>query len=104
LKFKVSVIAIVATLVFAATAAACSCTLNFGYAKRSISRETASICAGANGCKSWSVSPCRRQSRLRVDCLANFFFPEGATCHAVMIAIWNLSADEVFLHHKRIIC
>jgi hypothetical protein len=103
LKVKVSVAAIVATLLLAGTASA-GYQVEFGFAKRAISRETASICARATGCKSWSVKPCRRQSWHRIDCLANFFFPQGASCHQVMIAVWPPWSDHLLLHHKRIIC
>ena len=103
MKIKVSVIAIVGLLLLAGTASA-GYQVIFGFAKRAISRETASVCAQVRGCKSWSVKPCTRQSFHRVDCLANFYFPEGAVCHQVMIAVWPPWSNQLLIHHKRIVC
>ena len=104
MKLKVSVVVavLVALLVFAG--AASGHVLTFGYAKRAIARETAATCNGVPDCKSWSVQPCRRQSYHRIDCLANFFFPEGQDCQAVMIARLEPYTNFVNIRHKRIIC
>jgi hypothetical protein len=48
--------------------------LEFGFAKRAISKATAQICAQAEGCRTWSVRPCKRRSWHRVDCVANTLF------------------------------
>ncbi|HEX6228514.1 MAG TPA: hypothetical protein VFZ41_03525, partial [Solirubrobacterales bacterium] len=49
--------------------------LEFGFAKRAISRATAAICAKADDCRTWSVKPCRRRSWHRIDCVSNALFP-----------------------------
>jgi hypothetical protein len=78
--------------------------LEFGFAKRAIARATAAICANAEGCRTWSVKPCRRRSWHRVDCVSNALFDEGIVCRWVMIAVWPPSSDELILHRKRIFC
>jgi hypothetical protein len=102
MKLKISLLAIAATLLFASAASAH--VLPFGLAKRAIAQTTASICADANECRSWSVQPCRRQSLHRVDCLANFFFPEGRKCSGVIIARVRSNSYDLILQHKRLIC
>jgi hypothetical protein len=102
-KLKVLIVAVVSALVLASTASA-GYQVIFGAAKRAISREAAGICAEARGCKSWSVKPCARRSFHRVDCRANFFFPESGYCTMVMIGVLPPYANEVIVHHKRISC
>jgi hypothetical protein len=102
LKLSVVIAVLLALLVLAIPASAH--VLPVGLAKRYIAQETARTCAEVSGCKSWSVKPCRRQSNHRVDCLANFFFPEGNDCQAVMIARAEGNSYTVHIFHKRIIC
>jgi hypothetical protein len=78
--------------------------LEFGFAKRAIARETSATCAKINGCTSWSVRPCKRQSWHRVDCVSNLFGENGAVCSFVMIAVWPPSSNHLILHHKRLLC
>jgi hypothetical protein len=102
-KLKVLIVAVVSALLLASSASA-GYQVIFGAAKRAISREAAGICAQARGCKSWSVKPCARRSLHRVDCRANFFFPESGYCTMVMIGVLPPYASEVIVHHKRISC
>jgi hypothetical protein len=103
-KLKTALAVVAATLVVAAGAGAEGYQLEFGFAKRAIANETSAVCARVAGCKSWSVRPCRRQSWHRVDCVANYFFPERVLCRQVMIAVWPPWSDHLILHHKRVIC
>ena len=103
IKLLVGVSAIVAMLAFTAVASG-NFQLRFGPAKRAISQETASICNQVNGCKSWSVHPCRRQSYHRIDCLSNYLFTDGAVCSSVTTATYRLYAERIIINHKRIRC
>jgi hypothetical protein len=103
-KLKTALAVVAATFVVAAGAGAEGYQLEFGFAKRAIANETSAVCARVAGCKSWSVRPCRRQSWHRVDCVANYFFPERVLCRQVMIAVWPPWSDHLILHHKRVIC
>jgi hypothetical protein len=78
--------------------------LEFGYAKRAIAQETAAACAKINGCVNWSVSPCKRQSWHRIDCISNLHGENGVTCSFVTIAVWPPWSDHLILHRKRIHC
>lgn len=103
IKLLVGVTAAVALLAFAAIASA-NFELRFGPAKRAISQETARICNEINGCRSWSVHPCRRQSLHRVDCLSNYFFTNGSACSSVTTATYRRYAEAIIINHKRIRC
>jgi hypothetical protein len=102
-KLLVGVSAIVALLAFAAVANA-NFQLRFGPAKRAISQETSEVCSQVNGCKSWSVHPCKRQSFHRIDCLSNYFFADGAICSSVTTATYRRYAEDIVISHKRIHC
>jgi hypothetical protein len=104
MKLKVSVVVAALAAMLLSASLASAHVLPVGVAKRYIAQETARTCAEVSGCKSWSVKPCRRQSYHRVDCLANFFFPEGHDCQAVMIARVPSRSYTVHIHHKRIVC
>lgn len=78
--------------------------LEFGFAKRAISRETAAICSNTEGCANWLVKPCRRQSWHRVDCVSRLYGENGVSCVFVSIAVWPPSSTHLVLHHKRIFC
>ena len=104
MKLKVSVVIAVFVALLVSVSIAGAHVLPVGVAKRYIAQETSRTCAEVSGCKSWSVHPCRRQSNHRVDCLANFIFPEGNDCQAVMIARVPSTSYTVHSHHKRIIC
>jgi hypothetical protein len=78
--------------------------LEFGFAKRAISRETAALCRNTEGCVNWSVKPCRRQSWHRVDCVSHLYGENGVTCSFVSIAVWPPWSNHVLLHHKRVVC
>jgi hypothetical protein len=104
MKLKVSVVLVVLVGLLLSASLASAHVLPLAVAKRYIAQETSRTCAEVSGCKSWSVKPCRRQSYHRVDCLANFFFPEGNDCQAVMIARVPSGSYTVHIHHKRIIC
>jgi hypothetical protein len=103
LRFLIGVAAIVGLLAFASVASG-NFQLRFGPAKRAISQETARICSEVNGCKSWSVHPCRRQSLHRVDCLSNYLFTDGTVCSSVTTATYRRYAEEIIINHKRIRC
>jgi hypothetical protein len=103
LKLLVGAAALVAVLALSAVASA-NFQLRFGPAKRAISQETANICSQVNGCKSWSVHPCRRQSYHRIDCLSNYFFTDGAICSSVTTATYRRYAEAIIINHKRIRC
>jgi hypothetical protein len=49
------------------------------------------------------VTPCRRRSLHRIDCVSQLVLPEG-TCSWVTIARAPDDLYEVKIHHKRIIC
>jgi hypothetical protein len=102
-KLLVGVSAIVALLAFAAVANA-NFQLRFGPAKQAISQETSDICSRVDGCKSWSVHPCTRQSLHRIDCLSNYFFTDGAICSSVTTATYRRYAETIVIAHKRIRC
>lgn len=102
-KLLVGVAAIVGLLAFASIASG-NFQLRFGPAKRAIANETARICSDVDGCKSWSVQPCRRQSFHRIDCLSNYIFSNGAICHSVTIATYRRYAEAIIISHKRIRC
>jgi hypothetical protein len=102
-KLLVGVTAIVALLALAAVASA-NFQLRFGPAKRAISQETARICSQVDGCKSWSVHPCKRQSLHRIDCLSNYLFTDGTICSSVTTATYRLYAEAIVINHKRIRC
>jgi hypothetical protein len=76
----------------------------FSLAKREIRRSTAGICAETNGCKSWRVGPCARQSFHRIDCVSQLFGENGVDCSFVTIARVPANRYEIILHHKRITC
>jgi hypothetical protein len=78
--------------------------LEFGFAKRAIARETAAACANIEGCANWSVSPCKRQSWHRVDCLSNLHGENGVTCSFVTLAVWPPWSNHLLIRHKRIHC
>lgn len=78
--------------------------LEFGFAKRAISRETAALCSSTEGCANWLVKPCRRRSWHRVDCVSRLYGENGVACIFVSIAVWPPSSDHLLLHHKRIFC
>jgi hypothetical protein len=78
--------------------------LEFGFAKRAISSETAALCGSTKGCSNWSVKPCRRRSWHRVDCVSRLYGENGETCVFVSIAVWPPSSNHLMLHHKRIFC
>ena len=86
-KFAICLVALIGTSVFAAPAIGSGYQLEFGFAKRAIARETAASCAKVEGCASWSVRPCKRQSWHRVDCVSNLYGQNGAVCSFVMIAV-----------------
>lgn len=102
-KLLIGVSAIVAMLAFAAVASG-NYQLRFGPAKRAISQETAEICSQVDGCKSWSVHPCKRQSYHRIDCLSNYLFTDGAVCSSVTTATYRRYAEGIVINHKRIRC
>jgi hypothetical protein len=78
--------------------------LEYGFAKRAISHETAALCNSTEGCVNWSVSPCRRQSWHRIDCVSHLYGENGVTCGFVSIAVWPPWSNHVLLHHKRVFC
>ena len=78
--------------------------LEFGFAKRAISHETAALCSSTEGCANWLVKPCRRRSWHRVDCVSRLYGENGVACVFVSIAVWPPSSDHLLLHHKRIFC
>jgi hypothetical protein len=78
--------------------------LEFGFAKRAISSETAKLCGNTAGCSNWSVKPCRRQSWHRIDCVSHLYGENGVTCGFVGIAVWPPSSDHLILHRKRVFC
>jgi hypothetical protein len=78
--------------------------VEFGFAKRAISRETAAVCAKTAGCANWSVAPCKRQSWHRIDCVSNLHGENGVTCSWVSIAVWPPWSNHLLLRHKRIHC
>jgi hypothetical protein len=78
--------------------------LEFGFAKRAISHETAQLCNETQGCVNWAVRPCRRRSWHRVDCLSRLYGENGTTCSFVAIAVWPPSSNHLILHHKRFAC
>ena len=102
-KLLVGVSAIVALLAFA-TVASANFQIRFGPAKRAISQETSEVCSQVDGCKSWSVHPCRRQSFHRIDCLSNYLFTSGAVCSSVTTATYRRYAEGIIINHKRIRC
>jgi hypothetical protein len=102
-KLLVGVSAILLVLAVASAASA-NFQLRFGPAKQAIAQETASICSQVNGCKTWSVAPCQRQSYHRVDCVSNYAFSNGQICHSVTTATYRRYAEQIIIHHKRIRC
>jgi hypothetical protein len=104
MKLKVSVVFAVLLALLVLAIPANAHVLPLGLAKRYLAQEASRTCAEVSGCKSWSIKPCRRQSYHRVDCLANFFFPEGTDCQMVMIARAEGHSYTVHIAHKRIIC
>lgn len=78
--------------------------LPFGPAKRAIQQETASVCNEIEGCRNWSVGPCRRRSFHRIDCVSRVTNGEGDACAWVSIARAPSRSYEIRVHHKRIFC
>lgn len=78
--------------------------LEFGFAKRALSRETAAFCTSTPNCVNWSLRPCQRQSWHRVDCLAHLYGANGAACSFVAIAVWPPWSNQLLVHRKRIVC
>jgi hypothetical protein len=102
MRIKVAFLAIAGLLLFAGVAGAHK--LPFGVGKTEIKRFTAAVCAGAEGCKNWSVGPCRRRSFHRIDCVSTIYSNEGGSCAWVTIARVPSNSTEVQIHHKRILC
>lgn len=96
--------ALIAVSVLATRAVADGYQLEFGFAKRALSRETAALCSSTAGCANWSVGPCRRQSWHRVDCVSRLYGESGVACNFVGIAVWPPSSDHLLIHRKRIRC
>jgi hypothetical protein len=103
MRVKLAFAAITALLLMV-PAAAQAHKVPVGLAKSEIRRATAGICAETNGCKSWRVGPCARQSFHRIDCVSRLFGENGVDCSFVTIARAPSNRYEVVLHHKRIIC
>jgi hypothetical protein len=78
--------------------------LEFGFAKRAISHETAALCSSTEGCANWLVKPCQRRSWHRVDCVSRLYGENGVACVFVSVAVWPPSSEHLLLHHKRIFC
>ncbi|MGB7588554.1 MAG: hypothetical protein WBM00_07585 [Solirubrobacterales bacterium] len=103
MRIKIVVAAVLGLLLFAGVAEG-AYQLRFGYAKRAIQQYTAEVCRGLEGCNDWRVGPCTRRSLHRIDCVSRVFSHEGGACAWVTIAVLPPIANEVQLHHKRILC
>jgi hypothetical protein len=103
MKLKVAIVALLAGLL-ATAAVAEAHKLPVGAAKRAIQQETASLCSELEGCRNWSVGPCRRRSFHRVDCVSRVTNGEGGSCAWVSIARVPARSRLIHVHHKRIFC
>jgi hypothetical protein len=102
MRIKLAVAAILGLLLI--PVAADAHVLPMGIARKFIRQEVATVCSQTEGCSSWKVGPCRRQSFHRIDCLARLHGQSGATCQFVVIARVPANSYNVAIHRKRITC